>query len=167
VFDWGWEYKVVGMCDSSAALGVIGRKGVGKIRHLDVGAMSIQDLREKGGIDVIEVKGTSNPADQVTKYLGAGDVMKGVSMVGLEFREGRAEKGVKVQERIRKVTHIEARKHKPEMPEELGNTWMRAEAGEKDEGGGNIKGGGNIQGGDNIKGGGNMVKGGSQVKGRW
>ena len=117
---WGLEYKVVGMCDSSAALGIIVRKGVGKIRHLDVGAMWIQDLRGKGGIYVMKVKGTSNPADQVTKYLGAGDVMKGVNMVGMEFREGRAEKGVKVQEWIKRVTHIEARRHRSETPNDSG-----------------------------------------------
>ena len=65
--DWGREYKLLGMCDSSAAIGIIGRKGVGKIRHLDVGMMWVQDLRESGGFEVKKVPGTMNPADQLTK----------------------------------------------------------------------------------------------------
>ena len=96
--DWGREYKLLGMCDSSAAIGIIGRKGVGKIRHLDVGMMWVQDLRESGGFEVKKVPGTMNPADQLTKYLGAGDVGKGVEMLGMEFRGGRAERGVEVVE---------------------------------------------------------------------
>ena len=44
--DWGNKYKLVGLCDSSAAMGIVARKGVGKIRHLDVGMMWVQDLRE-------------------------------------------------------------------------------------------------------------------------
>ena len=83
---------------ATAAMGTCERKGVGRIRHLDVGMMWIQDLRADGGVTVKKVKGTENPADQLTKYLGAGEVDKGVQMVGMEFREGRAEKGVEVQE---------------------------------------------------------------------
>jgi hypothetical protein len=40
--EWGIEYKLVGMIDSSAAMGIIGRRGVGKIRHLDVGTLWIR-----------------------------------------------------------------------------------------------------------------------------
>ena len=65
--DWGNKFKLVGMCDSSAAMGIVGRKGVGKIRHLDVGMMWVQDLRERGGFEVKKVLGTMNPADQLTK----------------------------------------------------------------------------------------------------
>jgi hypothetical protein len=95
---WGIEYGIVVMCDSSAAIGIVGRRGVGRIRHLDVGKMWIQELREREGVEVKKVRGTENPADQLTKYLGAGEVDKAVQMVGMEFREGRAEKGVEVQE---------------------------------------------------------------------
>ena len=96
--DWGVEYDVVAMCDSSAALGIVGRKGVGRIRHLDVGAMWIQNLKEGGGFDVRKVKGTENPADQMTKYLNAEEVERGVEMLGMKFREGRAEGSVRVAE---------------------------------------------------------------------
>ena len=43
--DWGNKYKLVGLCDSSAAMGIVARKGVGKVRHLDVGMMWVQVLK--------------------------------------------------------------------------------------------------------------------------
>ena len=71
---WGAKYGIVGLCDSTAAMGICERKGVGRIRHLDVGMMWIQDLRADGGVSVKKVKGTENPADQLTKYLGKENV---------------------------------------------------------------------------------------------
>ena len=44
-------------------MGIIERKGVGKIRHLEVGKLWVQELREEGGVEVKKVKGTENPAD--------------------------------------------------------------------------------------------------------
>ena len=90
------KYGIVGLCDSTAAMGICERKGVGRIRHLDVGMMWIQDMRADGGGTVKKVKGTENPADQLTKYLGKESVEKGVESLGMEFREGRADGGVEM-----------------------------------------------------------------------
>ena len=75
--DRGIERKVIGMCDSSAAMGVVERRGVGKIRHLDVGKLWIQEMRENGGVEIKKVKGTANPADQLTKNLMPQEVVNG------------------------------------------------------------------------------------------
>ena len=85
------------MCDSSAAMGVVERRGVGKIRHLDVGKLWIQEMRESGGVEIKKVKGTANPADQLTKNLMPQDVVKGLELCGMEEREGRSEKTVDVK----------------------------------------------------------------------
>lgn len=69
---WGREYELIGVCDSTAAMGIVAKKGVGRIRHLDVGMMWVQELRERGGLQVNKMKGTSNLADQLTRYLGKG-----------------------------------------------------------------------------------------------
>ena len=45
-----------------------------------------------------KVLGTMNPADQLTKYLGPGEVGKGVGMLGMEYKDGRAKSSVKVAE---------------------------------------------------------------------
>lgn len=93
---WGVSYGLVGLCDSTAAMGIVARKGVGRIKHLDVGKLWVQELREGGGLEVRKVKGTENVADQCTKYLSGEGVRKGVVMLGMEFREGKAEKAVEV-----------------------------------------------------------------------
>ena len=54
--EWGDDVKVVSMRDSSAAMGVVSRKGVGKLRYMDVGKLWIQDLRETGKAKVNKVQ---------------------------------------------------------------------------------------------------------------
>ena len=85
------------LVDSSAAIGVIGRKGNGKLRHVKVGMMWIQEKVEEGEIHIEKVLGTENPADLMTKYLPAGKVDKYMTKLGQEQREGRAEKSLKTQ----------------------------------------------------------------------
>ena len=87
--EWGEEGKVIALCDSTAAIGIVNRKGVGKLRHLDVGKLWVQDLREEGKLEMQKVKGTQNPADQLTKYLSVQEVEKGLKMLKMEGREGR------------------------------------------------------------------------------
>jgi hypothetical protein len=58
--------------------------------------MWIQDLRADGGVNVKKVKGTENPADQLTKYWGKERVEKGIEWLGMEIREGRADGGVEM-----------------------------------------------------------------------
>ena len=89
--EWGEDTKVVALCDSTAAIGIVNRKGVGKLRHIDVSRLWVQDLREEGKLDMKKVLGTQNPADQLTKYLGVQDVAKGLRMLDMEPREGRPE----------------------------------------------------------------------------
>ena len=53
--DWGGTLRVVEMCDSTAAIGIMNRRGVGKSRHIDVGKLWVQELREDGGLEVKKV----------------------------------------------------------------------------------------------------------------
>ena len=48
--------------------------------------------------EVKKVLGTMNPAGKLMKYLGPGEVGKGVGMLGMEYRDGRAKSSVKVAE---------------------------------------------------------------------
>jgi hypothetical protein len=87
---WGVKCGIVGLCDSTAAMGIVERKGVGRLRHLDVGMMWIQDMRADGGLNVKQVKGTENPADQLTKYLGKERVEKRSRVVGNGIQRGKS-----------------------------------------------------------------------------
>ena len=77
--------------DSSAAIGVAVRHGVGKIGHLDAKTLSVQQAVRTGGLEVREVEGTENPADLFTKHLPSqAKVYELVRLFGCEYRDGRA-----------------------------------------------------------------------------
>ena len=47
--------------DSSAAMGIVARKGMGRVRHIEVGELWIQDAVKQRKITVSKVKGEENP----------------------------------------------------------------------------------------------------------
>ena len=57
--------------DSSAALAIVDRKGNGRLRHVRVGHLWLQEKDENEELQFRKVAGTENPADLRTKYLSA------------------------------------------------------------------------------------------------
>ena len=55
--------------DASAAVGVVQRKGLGKLRHIDVNELWLQDQVEKGMITIRKIPGACKTADVGTKPL--------------------------------------------------------------------------------------------------
>ena len=53
--------------DSAAALAISQRVGLGKVRHIDVQYLWIQEKHSAKEIDLGNVKGEDNPADMLTK----------------------------------------------------------------------------------------------------
>ena len=82
--------------DASAAIGIMQRKGLGKLRHLDTQALWIQDAVRQRRVVVEKVRGTDNPADLMTKHLDGQDMDRMLKLLGVETREGRAEIAPKV-----------------------------------------------------------------------
>ena len=77
--------------DSSAALGIATRSGLGKIRHLETHTLWLQEKVRTGAIMVKKVRGEVNPADLFTKHLPSREkVHQLLSLFGCEYREGRA-----------------------------------------------------------------------------
>ena len=54
--------------DSSAAIGIGGRQGLGKLRHNACQTLWVQQRVRKGDFELRKVKGESNPADLFTKH---------------------------------------------------------------------------------------------------
>ena len=77
--------------DASAALAVIARRGVGRIRHLDTNLLWVQEKAASGQIKYTKVDGTLNVSDLFTKALNWQDIERHVEAMGLEFRQGRAD----------------------------------------------------------------------------
>ena len=82
--------------DASAAIGIAQRKGSGKVRHIDVGMLWIQQNCRNGTVDVKKVAGKSNPADIFTKAVPAEVMWGHMRSIGFESREGRSEVAVEL-----------------------------------------------------------------------
>ena len=89
--DLGMSCSVSLVLDASAALGILQRKGVGKIRHLDVGALWLQEKEAQRRLTLSKIKGENNPADLGTKHLTEETMLRHVRMLSQSFAEGRAE----------------------------------------------------------------------------
>ena len=89
--DYGVDMPVRLWTDSSAALKISKRSGLGRIRHLDTHTLWLQEKVRTGAVEVRKVKGEQNPADLFTKHLPSKDkVHTLVRMFGCEYREGRS-----------------------------------------------------------------------------
>ena len=58
--------------DATAAIGMVHRLGLGKVRHLAVGDPWVQHHVRSRTIRVSKMSGLENPSDAPTKYLGPG-----------------------------------------------------------------------------------------------
>ena len=79
------KMNIVVHVDSSAAIGVLQRKGIGKIRHLDVADLWMQTAIQKGRLDVAKIDGAWNDADIATKPLTNQGIMAIMERIGAEF----------------------------------------------------------------------------------
>ena len=77
--------------DSSAAIGICNRQGLGKLRHLDTHTLWIQQAVRTGRVDLRKVLGEENPADLLTKHsLSRQRLAKLVELHGCKYLGGRA-----------------------------------------------------------------------------
>ena len=90
--DLGLHLPVRVWTDSSAALGIASRSGLGKLRHLETHTLWVQEKVRTGAITLKKVWGEVNPADLFTKHLPSREkVHQLLGLFGCEYREGRAE----------------------------------------------------------------------------
>ena len=67
--DLGSTVRICVMTDSSAAKGMASRKGLGKVRHVEVNQLWVQQKVGSGEIELKKVEGVNNLADALTKYV--------------------------------------------------------------------------------------------------
>ena len=89
--DWGSEKKCTLYADSSAALAIAKRKGAGKLRHINVSSLWIQDVQDSERVEFQKVLGTENPADCLTKHVDKATMVKHLETMGLHYEAGRAD----------------------------------------------------------------------------
>ena len=89
--DIGLEMSVELYADSSAALGIAKRAGIGKVRHLRTQGLWVQEVRVAGRIVYKKVLGEKNPADLLTKYMPAELMHRHLETINARPAGGRAE----------------------------------------------------------------------------
>ena len=75
--------------DSSAALGVSRRRGLGKLRHVELSQVWLQERVSAGDVQVMKVKGCDNLADALTKHVVQEDISMHMRGTMQEFTQGR------------------------------------------------------------------------------
>ena len=88
--DLGIDLPLKLWADSSAAIGICRRTGIGRVRHLAVGQLWIQEKLREGQFSLYKVGGTANPADLLTKHLPYSSIGANLQAVGLQPEAGRA-----------------------------------------------------------------------------
>jgi len=78
----GWSLKLVIFVDSSAAKAIASRSGVGKVRHLAVKTLWVQEGLKSGALEIRKVSGTANPANALTKSQGVVGLHGDLALVG-------------------------------------------------------------------------------------
>lgn len=87
--DLGVHLELCVHTDSSAAVGIAKRVGLGTQRHLAVRTLWIQSKLRSKAFELFKVRGEANPADLFTKHLNADKMNVCLSFMGAEYREGR------------------------------------------------------------------------------
>ena len=88
--DMGWAFSLTVHSDATAAIGIGRRRGMGKVRHLDVTDLWIQEKVKSKSVILQKVPGEHNPADILTKYVDRGNLEKALTFMGLVKMSGRA-----------------------------------------------------------------------------
>ena len=81
--DMGFEASICLRSDSSSGRSISLRKGTGRVRHLQVKFLWIQDALFDKKLTVDKVKGVENPADVGTKYLMEHEIRAVVEKYGV------------------------------------------------------------------------------------
>lgn len=88
--DLGIKLNLEILTDATAAIGICRRRGLGKIRHLHVSDLWVQDRLRKGDFKLTKIPGAENPADLLTKHVPKDVMLKHMAFMGLASEEGRA-----------------------------------------------------------------------------
>ena len=78
--------------DSSAAIGICERQGLGKLRHIETHTLWVQQAVRTKRFALHKVSGEANPGDLFTKHLASRERLAALTrLLGCTFSSGRAE----------------------------------------------------------------------------
>jgi len=109
--DLGVSRNVKLMTDSSAAKGIAMRTGLGKVRHIEVNQLWLQEKVRDNVIQVIKVEGVKNIADALTKHVDQDEIKFHIQETNCEIKSGRHELAPQVTYRSESLG-LEEEEHK-------------------------------------------------------
>ena len=109
--DLGIEVSLRIHSDSSAAIGISRRRGLGKIRHLAVGDLWVQERLRNGDFQLEKVLGSENPADVLTKFTEKPTLRHMLQKLNLTYEDGRADSAPQIASVYYRKTFIKHTQH--------------------------------------------------------
>ena len=84
-----WVEKIQILSDASAAIGIASRRGSGKVRHIEVNQLWLQDKVMKGHVEFVNIGTGSNMADALTKHVEHELIVRHMKGLGVSIEGGR------------------------------------------------------------------------------
>ena len=101
--DLGLGFDIELRADASAAIGICRRRGLGKVRHLHVADLWVQDRLRSQDFKLTKWPGQSNLADALTKYLERKELSKHMDGMNIHAHEGRSQLAPQITESVAQV----------------------------------------------------------------
>ena len=86
--DWNLNYKITVNMDTTAAMSIASRRGLGKVKHVDTIFLWIQERIEQLKITLHKKHTSEMLADMLTKFLSNREIVKHLGGMGFYFKEG-------------------------------------------------------------------------------
>ena len=121
--DYGFKVNIVVQSDASAAIGMVKREGLGKVRHLAVADLWVQQKQRTGAITYRKCAGKKNPSDMLTKGLSSDDIMRylaDLNIIPIKGRSSLAPKRVRRELQPARVVETQQQKWQGTRPNTRG-----------------------------------------------
>ena len=89
LMDFGVERRLKLKTDATVAKSIASRRGAGKIRHIEVNQLWLQEKVNNGSVQVEKVRTDENLADLFTKFKAADDIHKHAALTQSEIGGSR------------------------------------------------------------------------------
>ena len=94
--DLGVDVELRIFSDAAAAIGICRRRGLGRVRHLAVADLWIQDRLRSRDFQLLKVAGAENCADIMTKYIDRPTLIKHLDSMHLPEEAGRPKSAAQI-----------------------------------------------------------------------
>ena len=86
--EFGLQADLVVKSDAVAAIGIVKRQGLGRVRHLAVADLWVQQRSKSGEVSYRKLDGSKNTSDIMTKAVEWDLIQRHMSTLGLKFAQG-------------------------------------------------------------------------------